>query len=424
MKKIHRLSASCLILLSFLAACTQSPVLQEKAPLSAMASQTCPICEPCRKCASEETPVVAPPPLPSVNVVAPLQAAQFSDLPGWRDDAVHQAWAGFLNSCSALKSRPQWPHWRASCEAAQPLNRPDAATVRAFFERHFLPWALSAPDGNREGLITGYYEPILKGSKKRNDKARYPVLGVPDDLLNIEFGDLYPELRSLRLRGRVEGNKVVPYFPRAEIRKREEGALAGKVLAWVEDPVELFFLQVQGSGRINLSEGGQLRVGFADQNGHAYQSIGRALIERGELKPEQASMQGIQQWARANPAKLDELLNVNPSYVFFRELPHGEDGPPGALGVPLFAERAVAIDPRTTPLGAPVFLATTHPNSAQPLQRLMMAQDTGGAIKGVVRADFYFGTGHDAGQKAGRMKQKGQMWVLLPVAYPVTLLGK
>jgi membrane-bound lytic murein transglycosylase A len=273
-------------------------------------------------------------------------------------------------------------------------------------------------------LITGYYEPILNGSRTRSDKAQQPVLGVPDDLLNLDFGDLYPELRSLRLRGRVEGNSVRPYFSRAEIRKREVGALAHKTLAWVEDPIELFFLHIQGSGRIALPDGGQVRVGYADQNGHPYLSIGRVLIDRGDLKPEQASMQGIQAWARANPARLDELLNANPSYVFFRELPLSDEGPPGALGVSLMAERAIAVDPRTTPLGAPVFLATTQPNAAQALNRLMLAQDTGGAIKGAVRADLYFGSGSEAGQKAGRMKQKGRMWVLLPTGYPVPDVAK
>jgi membrane-bound lytic murein transglycosylase A len=157
-----------------------------------------------------------------------------------------------------------------------------------------------------------------------------------------------------------------------------------------------------------------VRLNYADQNGHPYQSIGKALVERGELKLEEASMQGIQAWARANPVRLDSLLNVNPSYVFFREVPNSNDGPVGALGVPLTAERSIAIDPRSIALGTPVFLATTRPNSAQPMNRLVMAQDTGGAIKGAVRADFFWGFGKEAGEQAGRMKQNGRMWVLLP----------
>lgn len=425
MKKIHRLLFVFPAL--WLAACANvPPISPTPSPLAAgtpvasaptAGGPVCPACEACRKC-EDAVATIAP------VVQPPLQAASFADLPGWRDDDPTQAWPAFLRSCSALKARSSWPHWQAVCEAAASVPATDAGAIRSFFESRFQPWALTQPDGAREGTITGYYEPILKGSLSRSDKARYPVLGVPDDLLTVDFGDLYPELKKLRLRGRVEGNKVVPYFPRADIRKRETGALAARTLAWVEDPVELFFLHIQGSGRIALADGSQLRVGFADQNGHPYQSIGRVLIERGDLKLEQASMQGIQAWARANPARLDELLNANPSYVFFRELPGGNDGPPGALGVPLPTERALAIDPRFTPLGAPVFIATTQANSTQPLNRLMLAQDTGGAIKGPVRADFYYGSGPDAGQKAGRMKQKGRLWTLLPLAYPVAEVGR
>ena len=416
MKKIHRLLS--LLPTILFSACANVPYSPGAMPPTSgltgsppLPAATCPVCEPCRQC---DEVVVTPP-----VVQPPLQPASFVDLPGWREDDLTLAWPGFLRSCATFKLRPVWTHWQHVCEPAGAVPVSDSVAIRSFFESRFRPWALTQPDGTREGMITGYYEPILKGSLTRNEKAKYPVLGVPDDMYSIDFGELYPELRKFRLRGRIEGNKVVPYFPRADIRKREAGGLSAKTLAWVDDPVELFFLHIQGSGRIALADGSQLRVGYADQNGHPYQSIGRVLIERGDLKAEQASMQGIQAWARANPARLDELLNANPSYVFFRELPAGNDGPPGALGIPLPAERAVAIDPRFTPLGAPVFLATTYANSNQPLNRLMLAQDTGGAIKGPVRADFYYGTGPEAGQKAGRMKQKGRLWTLLPTSYPV-----
>ena len=188
--------------------------------------------------------------------------------------------------------------------------------------------------------------------------------------------------------------------------------------AHAEDAVELFFLQIQGSGRVRLPDGSMMRLGYADQNGHPYKAIGRVLADRGEIPIEQASMQGIQAWARANPERLGEILDANPSYVFFREMPvkgNGEEGPQGALGVPLTPGRSIAVDPRHVPLGAPVFLSTTYPNTSTPLSRLMLAQDTGGAIRGVVRADFFWGFGADAGAQAGRMKQSGQMWVLLPI---------
>jgi membrane-bound lytic murein transglycosylase A len=345
-----------------------------------------------------------------------MQSARWSDLPGWGDDDVSAAWPAFLQSCRALVGKSQGALWRPACDEAKGLEGSDTATLRRFFESRFEPWLLTNPDGSTSGTVTGYYEPLLRGSRSYTKAYSQPVLGVPADLLTIELGELLPELKNMRLRGRLQGNKVVPYFSRAEITGREKD-YADRVLLWVDDAVELFFLQIQGSGRVRLPDGAMVRIGYADQNGHPYQSVGRLLVERGDLKLEQASMQGIQAWARANPAKLNELLNANPSYVFFRELAMKgaeNDGPPGALGVPLSAERSIAIDPRHVPLGAPVFLSTTQPNSTAPLQRLVLAQDTGGAIRGVVRADFFWGFGADAGNQAGRMKQSGQMWVLLP----------
>lgn len=362
---------------------------------------------PCPACPGEKAAIPASPTAP------PLQPARFDDLPGWQDDDLAAAWPGFLNSCKGMKSRRDWPLWRGACEEAATLGTPDSATARRFFESRFTPWRLVNPDGADNGLITGYYEPMLNGSRQRISPNQHPVLPVPADLLTIELSDVFPELKNLRLRGRLQGNKVVPYWSRAELAPRE-AKMGEKAIAWVDDPIELFFLQIQGSGRVKLPDGTLLRVGYADQNGHPYQSIGRVLIDRGELKPEQASMQGIQGWARANPTKVQALLNENPSYVFFREVKNADGGPIGALGVPLSDARSLAVDPRTTPLGAPVFLATTWPNEERPLNRLMLAQDTGGAIKGVVRADFFWGFGPDAGSLAGRMKQKGRMWVLLP----------
>ncbi len=272
------------------------------------------------------------------------------------------------------------------------------------------------PDGTRNGLITGYYEPVLKGSRTRKPPYLSPLFAPPDDMVSVELGDLYPELKNLRLRGRIEGRKLVPYYSRAEWTQQENGRKGG-ALFWIDDPLDLFFMQVQGSGQVVLDDGARVRVGYADQNGHPYRSIGKWLVDQGELKLEQASMQGIKAWARANPKRVQELLNANPSLVFFRELPLNGSGPPGALGVPLTPERSIAVDPRVVALGAPVFVATTWPNEERPLNRLMLAQDTGGAIRGAVRADFYWGSGNDAGNLAGRMKQSGAMWVLMPRAW-------
>jgi membrane-bound lytic murein transglycosylase A len=330
------------------------------------------------------------------------------------------AWDAFLRSCGRIKTQAAW---RESCALAEQL--PAGASTRTFFETHFLPYRVANADGSVQGLVTGYYEPLLRGSRRKEGAYRFPLYAAPDDLLIVDLAEINPELKHLRLRGRLEGRRVVPYYPRAEI-ERGLPALAGKELLWVDDAVDLFFLQIQGSGRVRLATGELVRVAYADQNGQPYKSIGRYLVEQGELKLEQASMQGIKAWGAANPAKLEALLNQNPSYVFFREAPATDGGPAataagpvGALGAALTPERSIAVDPRHIPLGAPVFLATTWPNSTLPLTRLVLAQDTGGAIRGAVRADFFWGFGDAAGTQAGRMRQSARMWVLLPRNYPV-----
>lgn len=360
-------------------------------------------------CSAPPTLPILVPPTTAVPV-APLAASQWEKLPGWPDADLQPSWKAFREGCRALKNKPAW---QDVCARGEQLADPDNAALRAFFEQDFTPYQVNNPDGTTQGLVTGYYEPRLSGSRVATSRFKYPLYAVPDDMLTIDMGELYPQLKGLRLRGRVEGKRVVPYYDRAAI---DEGKapLQGRELFWVDDAVELFFLQVQGSGRIELPDGTLVKVGYADQNGHPYNSIGRKLVESGELKLEEASMQGIKRWAEQNPQKLPALLAQNPSYVFFRELPNSLSAPLGALGVPLTEAYSIAVDPRTVPLGAPVFLATTYPNSGEPLQRLMLAQDTGGAIKGAVRADFFWGYGDEAGTMAGKMKQRGEMWVLLP----------
>jgi membrane-bound lytic murein transglycosylase A len=344
-----------------------------------------------------------------------LRPAAWRDLPHWAAEDPAAAWDAFIAGCRTLGAQEAW---RDICAAAHAMARPDRQTARRFFEARFNPFQLVNADGSEEGLITGYYEPLLHGSRTPGGRYRYPVFGVPDDLLVVDLTDLYPELKGMRLRGRMEGRRIVPYFDRAQI-EQGRAALGGKEIAWVDDPVDLFFLQIQGSGRIRLASGETIRVGYADQNGHPYRSIGRLLVERGDLPLEKASMQGIKAWGRANPERLNELLHQNASYVFFRELPGGTAGPPGAMGVPLTPRRSVAVDPRFVPLGAPVYVATTWPLSNRPLNQLMLAQDTGGAIRGAVRADFFWGFGEEAAREAGRMKQPLRMWVLLPKSMTV-----
>ena len=331
----------------------------------------------------------------------------FGALPGWQETRLEPSLQAFVRGCAAVKLLAK------ACEQARAVPAGDESAARAFFESSFVPYAVIAPEGTDSGLVTGYYEPLLDGSRTPSTTHRFPIFGVPEDLIVVDF----PEFRNLRLRGRLEGRRLVPYWSRAEIDAKDD--LKAPVIAWTADPVELFFLQIQGSGQLRLENGEQIRLGYADQNGHPYRSLGRFLVDRGELPLEDASMQGIKAWAAANPHKLQEALNHNSSYVFFRELSTAE-GPIGALGVPLTAGYSLAVDRRHIPLGSPVYLASTYPLSALPLERLMAAQDTGGAIRGAVRADFFWGSGAEAGAAAGRMRQQGQLWLLWPrgVALP------
>ncbi|WP_330932980.1 murein transglycosylase A [Azoarcus olearius] len=397
-RSIAPVLASCALLLS---ACSSSPTLPV-APVST--PQACPSPTVCQACAA------CPAPQP-VAEVPPHRAASWTEIDGWRDDDPSEAWSAFRKSCNVLEKQAPW---QASCKAARQLGEaPGPAQARAFFERHFSPWQLVNPDGSEQGLITGYYEPLIKASRTPDALYRWPVHGTPGDLLTIDLASVYPELKGYRLRGRLVGNKVLPYWKRDELG--DQGSrLPAPVLLWAADPIDLFFMQVQGSGRAELPDGSVLRLGYADQNGHPYQSIGRWLVQQGQLSLDKASMDGIRDWARRHPQRLEEMLNSNPSYVFFRELPSSAEGPIGAQGAPLTANRSIAIDSRFVALGAPVFLATTQPNSDTPLKRLMIAQDTGGAIKGAVRADYFWGFGPQAGAMAGRMRQQGRMWVLLP----------
>lgn len=278
-------------------------------------------------------------------------------------------------------------------------------------ESRLQPLKLVNSNGSENGLITGYYEPVYPGSLTRTEKALHPLYARPLDLITVELESLYPELKGKRVRGKLVGQKLIPYPDREEIAKRGANA---PILAWLNDPLDVQFLQIQGSGRIKLSNGDELRLGYADQNGHPYRPIGSWLVQQGELPASEVSMQSIRAWASTRPERIESLLNSNPSYVFFRKLPPGKEGPLGSLGHPLTAERSIAVDPAAIPLGSLVYLSTTRPDNGVPIRRLVAAQDTGGAIKGIVRADFFWGTGHQAGELAGAMKQEGNLWLLWP----------
>jgi membrane-bound lytic murein transglycosylase A len=348
-------------------------------------------------CAVDEAPIT-------------LRPVSFAELDGWREDDHEAALGALLKSCCKI-SNPD-----AACVAALELG--DAAgreAARAFFETHYTPHAI---DGAKEGgFVTGYYEPELRGARDKGGAFTVPVYGRPDDLITLA-----PDTDRARFNDSITGMRQtpqgeLPYFTRQEI---DAGALAGRglELLYLDDPVELFFMQVQGSGRVRLADGASLRLGFAAKNGHPYTSIGKRLVERGEGRPEDMTMDGVKAWLRADPERGRALMQENRSYVFFRELKgeEGRDGPIGAQGVALTPGRSLAVDTEFHRLGLPVFVSATglENHKGQPFRRLMIAQDTGSAIRGPERGDIFWGSGAAAGAVAGSTRHKARFAVLVP----------
>jgi membrane-bound lytic murein transglycosylase A len=361
------------------------------------------------------------PPRPALQRAPAAQvkyvAARWTDLPGWDTDPVGQAWPAVLSSCR-VHTRTDWED---VCTAAAQLAAPSDSEIRAFFVSHFQPLRIirTGPKplaAQTTGLLTGYYEPQLRGSRVPRAGFDTPLYSAPDDLLTVDLGAIIPELKGKRVRGRLVGKTVVPYFARGELSS--DPALQGHEIVWLDSALDAFLLEVQGSGRIQLEDGSIIRLGYADQNGQPYRSIGRYLVEQQELTVAQASMPGIRSWLAAHPQRLREVLDANPSVVFFQEQPLGDPalGPRGAQGLPLTAGRSIAVDPGFIPLGSPVYLAT---NDATSLQRLVVAQDTGGAISGAPRADFFCGTGDAAAGVAGNLRAQVSMWLLWPRDVPL-----
>ncbi|MFC4352350.1 murein transglycosylase A [Fodinicurvata halophila] len=353
-----------------------------------------------------------------------FQPASFTDLPGWRDDRFLEALPAMRRSCSRLVQQPAErslgprgqagtiADWRGPCEALRSQNFATDDELRRFLEANFRPFSVEGRP-RQDGLFTGYYEAEIEASRTRGNGYDVPLHAPPDDLVTADLGAFDPELGGERLVGRVTEGAFQPYHSRAEI---EEGALQGKseVLLWGKDPVDVFFLHIQGSGVATLPDGRRQRIGFAASNGRSFYAIGRALIEEGAVSRNEASMQSIRQWLQDNPDRADALMRRNKRYIFFREI--DEDGPIGAQGVPLTAGRSLAVDRDFLPLGVPLWLETNWPNSQAQLSRLMVAQDTGSAITGPVRGDFFWGSGEEAFERAGRMKEAGRYWILLPDA--------
>ena len=377
----------------------------------------------------DETEAPTPEAAPAATLDTPegltLTPVAFSDLPGWRGDSVAEALPALRRSCAKLAGwppdRPVGPggyagtvaDWRPACAALDDLAEGDGAGLREVLDAYFTPVALTTPEGET-GLFTGYYEATLKAARTRGGAYQYPLYAPPKDLVTLDLGRFDPALDGKRIVGRVAGDDFVPYHPRAAIA---EGALDGraKVLLWADDPVDVFFLHVQGSGMAELPGGETQRIGYAASNGRPFTAVGRALIRSGEIPREDMSMQAIRDWLRGHPDKARALMQRNARYIFFREIEGA--GPVGALGVALTAGRSLAVDPDFVPLGAPLWLATRAPvpdGGAAPFRRLMVAQDTGKAIQGPIRGDVFFGHGEPALARAGRMKHPGRVWLLLP----------
>lgn len=364
-------------------------------------------------------------PAPARMTLAPVD---YGALDGWAEDDQAPALAAFLISCRRFNgwedARRLGPpalglaaaDWKPACAQAAGVPAGDGAAARAFFEAAFTPLRVDV-GGETGGLFTGYYEPLLRGSLTRDATHRVPLYRRPDDLIGVELGRFDPDLAGKTVAGRVAGHALEPYPDRAAI---DAGALPDELaLVWVDDAVDAFFLHIQGSGRVRLDDGSELRLGYAAQNGRRYRAIGRELLREGALSRENVSMQSIRAWLEAHPERAAAVMGTNPSYVFFRVL--DGPGPLGALGVPLTPGRSIAVDRRYLPLGGPIWLESARPDAdpAKPdrrLHRLMVAQDTGGAIRGAVRGDVFWGHGDEASEIAGRMKHPGRWYLMLPRA--------
>ena len=367
---------------------------------------------------------------------AKLKAAKFSELEGWSRDRQGLALAAFRRSCTRLREqpagRPVGPgglagsvaDWRPVCAAAERVPAQDDTAARTFFTTWFTPFWVVGGNGD-QGLFTGYFEPLLHGAPRRDGRFNVPLYARPSDLVDVDLGLFHEDWQGARITGRGVEGALHPCSSSAEI---DGGSLDGRSLeiVWVDDPVDAFLLQVQGSGRVELADGSVTRLGYAASNGHPYVSIGRELVERGAIPLDEVDWPAIRAWLDNHTDEAQALLHANPSYVFFTTV-DGE-GPRGAQGVTLTPGRSLAVDPRFVPLGTPVWLDATAPapdpqDADVRLNRLMVAQDTGGAIKGAVRGDVFWGHGEAAGAIAGRMKHRGRYAILLPKAVVVADAG-
>lgn len=369
---------------------------------------------------------VAGVPVETSKIQAPLALKQssFASLPNWKSENFQDLAQAYNRSCDRILKKGSQSlfgvsekfgkaqEWQIACRKFQKINQQSTKNIRQFFEQNFTPYSTMAGN-NPEGLFTGYYEASLKGSKTRKAPYIYPLRARPDDLVMVNLGEFRDELKGQRIAGRVKGGNLKPYETHKEILAGKLPKGQDKALVWVDSPVDAFFIQIQGSGVVALDDGTTMRVGYAGQNGHPYYAVGRELVKQGALRKDEVSLQTIRQWMKTHPNQAQEVMTTNKSYVFFREL--DGKGPKGGEGVTLTPMRSLAVDHSIIPYGLPVWLSAENPNpQAGQINRLMIAQDTGGAIRGPVRGDFFWGYGAKAEQMAGAMKSKGRYWFLLP----------
>lgn len=353
----------------------------------------------------------------SKTVFAP---ATFADLPAWGDKNPEDFLRAFEKTCARIAKKnpdsnyvsdPKWgtvKEWQKLC-----LSLPSPENLTPWIESNFVPVSVRDGLGNQNGLFTGYYEASLKGSRTQSKKYSVKLRSRPDDLVMVDLGSFREELKGQRIAGRVVNGKLKPYEDRSEITASQLPPEQDNVLFWVDDAVDAFFLEIQGSGVIELDTGEIARVGYAGQNGHIYTAIGRTLVDKGELEKKHVSLQSIREWLKTHPNQAQDIMNANRSYVFFEEKNVG--GAVGGENIVLTAERSLAIDHGRFPYGLPFWVDIKSPTPNQPdLRHLMVGQDTGGAIKGAVRGDVFWGHGSRAEELAGHMKSEGQYWVLLP----------
>ena len=327
-----------------------------------------------------------------------LLESDFNSLPSFNTENYDEVLENFINNCRTKRAKKLYG---SLCKEAK-----TTLDSKTFLTTNFTPYIISNKESNSEGLLTGYYEAQLYASLTKSETYKYPLYETPDDLIIVDLSSIYPALKRYRLRGRIKGNKLVPYDTRKQSKKSDVNST---VICYCDSKVDRFFLEIQGSGRVQLDDNSTMFIGYDNQNGHKYRAIGRYLVKIKALKLEDVSLQSIKAWLDVNPSRVDEVLNYNNSLVYFKER---RQGATGALGLELTPKRSIAIDRKYIPLGSMLYLNAAVDETQE--SRVVFAQDTGGAIKGAVRADLFLGAGDEALQTAGRLKSPLNLWILLP----------